>query len=246
VSQPVNPESLSMQTTTSQLPPELQAHVEQYQDIRTSFETARDEADRLDAAIERQRKAVDGAENEATQAREEVAHLLRQPGTSPKEIQRLKAKERAAYTLAEDNRSVMAELEAAYQDAANQVGSVKAKERSCYAQLLSAYADVLMKQTDVVLEPLYRAIQMQEWAYAAQTGKGIADWEYRSTDARSAALAVMYGRIKQGLDTFRFEAKGDAVLQAVQRPDGLDRFKTLSPAARHRNGVLQQLTPQQH
>ena len=56
----------------------------------------------------------------------------------------------------------------------------------------------------------------------------------------------MYGRIKQGLDTFRFEAKGDAVLQAVQRPDGLDRFKEISPAARHRNKVLQQLTARQH
>lgn len=103
-----------MQTTTQQLLPELRAPLERYQEVRASFETARDEADRLAAEMQRQRKAEEGAENEAKQAREEVAQLLREPGTSPKAIQQLKAKERAAYTLAEDYRSVCAELEAAY------------------------------------------------------------------------------------------------------------------------------------
>ncbi len=230
-----------MQTTTPQLFPELRAPLERYQEVRASFETARDEADRLGAEIQRQRKAAEGAENEAKQAREEVAQLLREPGTSAKAIQQLKAKERAAYTLAEDYRSVSAELEAAYKEAAEKAGIAKDEERGCYAEVLSSYADVLVKQGSNVFEPLYRAIRMQERAYAAQTGRGLANWEYRSDDARSAALAVMYGHIKQGLGAFKFEVEGDAVLQAAQRPTGLDRFQELGPAAQSRNRVLRQL-----
>ncbi|WP_199029070.1 hypothetical protein [Ralstonia sp. ASV6] len=234
-----------MQTTTPQLLPELRAPLERYQEVRASFETARDEADRLDAELQRQRKAAESAENEAQQAREEVAQLLREPGTSAKAIQQLKAKERAAYTLAEDYRSVSAELEAAYKEAAAKAGIAKEEERSCHTALLSSYAEVLMAQATNVLEPLYRAIRMQERAYASQTGRGLADWEYRNDDARSAALAVMYGHIKRGLDTFTIDMDGDVVLRAVQRPAGLDRFQELSPAAQHRNLVLQQLAAQQ-
>lgn len=221
--------------------PSLRAPLERYQEVRASFETARDEADRLAAEMQRQRKAEEGAENEAKQAREEVAQLLREPGTSPKAIQQLKAKERAAYTLAEDYRSVCAELEAAYKEAAEKAGIAKDEERSCYAEVLSSYADVLMKQASNVFEPLYRAIRMQERAYAAQTGRGMANWEYSSDDARSAALAVMYGYIKQGLDTFKFEVEGDAVLQAAQRPTGLGRFEELSLAAQSRNQMLRKV-----
>ena len=230
-----------MQTTTPQLLPELRAPLERHQQARASFEIARDEADRLTAEMQRQRQAAEGAENEAKQAREEVAQLLREPGTSAKAIHQLKAKERAAYTLAEDYRSVCAELEAAYKEAAEKAGTAKDEERTCYAAVLSAYADALMKQASNVFEPLYRAIRMQERAFAAQTGRGMADWEYRSDDARSAALAVLDDHIKQGLDTFKFEVEGDVVLQAAQRPKGLDRFKELSPAAQYRNQVLRQI-----
>lgn len=234
-----------MQTTTPQLLPQLRAPLERYQEVRSSFETARDEADRLDAELQRQRKAAESAENDAQQAREEVAQLLREPGTSAKAIQQLKAKERAAYTLAEDYRSVSGELEAAYKEAAGKAGIAKEEERRCHAELLRSYADVLMAQACNALEPLYRAIRMQERVYAAQAGRAMADWEYSSDDARSAALAVMYGHIKRGLDTFKFEADGDAVLQAAQRPAGLDRVRELSPAAQQRNRALQQLAAQQ-
>lgn len=126
-------------------------------------------------------------------------------------------------------------------EAAEKAGIAKDEERSCYAEVLSSYADVLMKQASNVFEPLYRAIRMQERAYAAQTGRGMANWEYSSDDARSAALAVMYGYIKQGLDTFKFEVEGDAVLQAAQRPTGLGRFEELSLAAQSRNQMLRKV-----
>lgn len=245
MSQPVNPESLPMQTTTPQLPPELQAHVEQYQDIRASFETARDEADRIDAEIEHQRKAAEGAENEATEAREEVAQLLRKPGTSAKEIQRLKAKERAAYTLAEDYRSVMAELEAAHEEAAEKAGIAKDKERRCYVALLSTHADELIKQACTTLEPLYRAIRMQQWAFAAQTGRGMAQWEHWTDSARNAALSVMDGHIQRGLQSFKFDVEGDPLFQAAQRPAGLGRFKEMTPATIHFRRVTKQLAAAQ-
>lgn len=238
--QPVNLESLFMQTTTPQLSPNLQAPLERYQAARARFETTRDEADRLDAEIQKQRKAAEAAENEAQHAREEVAQLLRKPGSSAKEIQQLKAKERAAYTLAEDYRSLMAELEAAHDEASKQVGTAKEDEQGQYTALLGAYADALMEQANAVLEPLFRAIRVQECAYVAQTGRVMADWEYRSDDARSAALAVMYGHIKRGLSSFEFDVGADAVFEAAQRPSGRDRFKEASVAARHRDRVLQE------
>lgn len=234
-----------MQTTTPQLPPELQARVEHYQGIRASFETARNEADRLDAEIEHQRKAAEAAESEATQAREEVAQLLRKPGTSAKEIQRLKAKERAAYTLAEDYRSVMSELEAAYEEAAEKAGIAKDKERLCYVALLGTYADELIKQACAALDPLYRAIRMQQWAFAAQTGRGMAQWEHWTDSARSAALSVMDGHIQRGLKSFEFDVEGDPLFQAARRPAGLDRFKEMTPAALHRRSVTKQLAAAQ-
>jgi len=241
VSQPVNPESISMQTTTPELMPELQAPLKCYEQARACFEAARDEADRLDAEIQLQRKAAEEAEREAKQAREEVAQLLRKRGTSAKDIQPLKAKERAAYTLAEDYRSVMAELEAAYEEACYQVSSAKSEEDGRYAAVLEAYADALMKRAKSALDPLYGAIRVQEWANSARAAHGTATWKYWGESARSAALSVMYDHMKRGFDSFKFDVKGDAVLQAAQRPAGLDRFKEISPAARHLRRVTKQL-----
>lgn len=225
-----------MQITTLERHPELQARLETYQATRIRFEAARAEIDRLDSDAQKHRKAAEAAEVEALQARAEVVQLIRKHG-SVKDIHQFKAKERAAYTLAEDYRAVLSETQAASEEANYKAGVAKYEERDDYTRFLRAYADALMREAEGLIAPLFLAIRVQQSAYAHQTGPGIADWEYTNENERDAALARMHEVIKQGFRDFKFDPATDPVLQAATRPTGVDEIQEVSPATRHRDRV---------
>ncbi|MDB0564809.1 hypothetical protein AB6Q13_00745 [Ralstonia solanacearum] len=228
-----------MQATRHQLPTEVLERLAAHQAARARFEAARDEADRIHADAQTQSQAAEAAEKEAQQARAEVALLLRKPGSSTREIHRLKANERAAYTLAEDYRAVVSEFQVAHSEAAQEAGYTKAQERSAYAALLTSYADSLMKHAEAVLEPLLHAMWVQERAYAYTGSQG-------PISSRDAALEDMCRLLAQRFKASQFDAECDELLQAAVRPVGLDRFNDLSPAGQHRDRVLrEQITTQQ-
>lgn len=225
-----------MQTTTLERHPELQARLEAYQATRTRFEAARAEIDHLDSDAQKHRKAAEAAEVEALQARGDVVQLIRKHG-SVKDIHQFKAKERAAYTLAEDYRAVLSETQAACEEANYKAGAAKYDERSDYTNFMQAYADALMREAEDLIAPLFLAIRVRQSAYAHQAGRGMADWEYSNGNARDAALARMYELIKRGFEDFKFDPATDPVLQAATRPAGVDEIQEVSPATQYRDRV---------
>ncbi|AMP36823.1 hypothetical protein [Ralstonia solanacearum] len=229
-----------MQTTTPQLSPDLKASLEAYQDVRKRFEAARDEAGRIDADLQKHRKAAEAAEAEAQQARLNAAELMRNPVSSMKDIHQLKAKERASYTLSEDYRAIVAEFQIAHDEAMYQAGAIKFDEGSAYGGLLQRYADALMHEAGQLVTPLFHAIRVQELANAYAAARGKANWEYTSDSARSAALSRIYGVIERGFSAFKFDSTSDAVLRVASRPAGLDRIKEVSPVKQRHDRVLRE------
>ncbi|MHA6822187.1 hypothetical protein ACQUKI_11705 [Ralstonia pseudosolanacearum] len=230
-----------MQTTPTPLSTELQAALERYKAVRAGFEQARDEAARIDADLQEHHKAAEAAEVEAQQARTDAAQLMRNTGSSMKDIRALKATERAAYTLAEDYRAIVAEFQTAHDEAAIKAGVARRDEDDAYLAVLRDYADMLMSEAAQLAAPLFRVIRVQELANAyAAAAPGGADWELFSDTARKAALSTLYGVIERSLADFEFDRTSDAVLQAAQRPTDLEGFKVISTAALHRDRVLRQ------
>jgi len=230
-----------MQTVTTPLSTELQETLERYKAARAAFEQPRDEAARIDADLQKHRKAAEAAEAEAQQARDEAAQLIRNTGSSTKELHALKAKERAAYTLAEDYHAIAAEFQAAYDEAINKAGIAKRKEDAAYTGVLCDYAALLMSEAAQLAAPLFRAVRVQELANAhlAAPPRG-ADWQLFSETACKAALATLFGIIERSVADFEFDRAGDAVLQAATRPTGLDSIKVVSLVAQQRDHILRQ------
>ncbi|MHA6915925.1 hypothetical protein ACQUJO_22755 [Ralstonia pseudosolanacearum] len=227
------------------LPADLQAALACHQATRGKFEAARDEADRIETDMQKHRTAADAAETEAQQARQEAAKLMRSTKTAPHELRDLKAKERAAYTTAEDYRAIVAEFEEAHVDAKIGAGAAKLDENAAYLTVLETYADTLMSEAKQMLVPLLRAIAMQERAYNNGAARPNAAWEYMNESAADAALARMYGVIKRAFEAFKFDSADDAVLQAAIRPSGLSRFLPFSPGALHVRRTLRAKAAQQ-
>lgn len=230
-----------MQIELPKLSPEAQAALERYKAAREEFERARDETDRLDADLQKHRKAAEAAEAEAQQARADAAQLMRNTGASMKDIHALKAKERAAYTLAEDYRAIVAEFQTALNEVLTKAGVAKEEEAGAYNGVLRARADSLMAEAVHLVAPLFPAIRMQEMANAHSAATpGGADWQYFNETSRKAALSTLFGVIEQGLSAWTPDHTSDPALEAAKRPAGRERFKVVSVAALHRDNVLRQ------
>ena len=230
-----------MKTELSELSPEVQAALQRHQAAREEFERARDEADRLDADLQKHNKAAEAAEAEAQQARADAAQLMRNTGASMKDIHALKAKERAAYTLAEDYRAIVAEFQTAHSEALTKAGIAKREEDDVYNEVLRARADSLMAEAVHLVAPLFPAIRMQEMANAhSAAALGGADWQHFHETARKAALATLFGVIERGFSDWTPDHTSDPALEAAKRPAGRERFKVVSVVASYRDNVLRQ------
>ncbi|KFX81437.1 hypothetical protein LBW59_06105 [Ralstonia solanacearum] len=231
--------------TIAALPANVQAALTRHQATREQFEAARDEADRIATDMQKHRTAADAAEIEAQQARQEAAKLMRSTKTAPHALRDLKAKERAAYTTAEDYRAIVAEFEEAHVDAKIEAGAANRDESVAYLIVLETYAASLMSEAARQVAPLLRAIAVQEKAYNNGAPRSNAAWEYTNESAADAALARMYGVIKQAFEAFKFDSANDTVLQAVVRPSGLGRYPRVSPGAIHVIKTKREMAAQQ-
>lgn len=214
-----------MQTTTPEISPDLQERLQTHRAARERFELACDEVDRREADLQRLMKALEAAENEASQAREEAVALMRNPDASHKGIYQLKAKERASYTMAEDYRAIVEEQKLAGEEAKLKAGVAKREEWEALTSLLKVYADELAREASNHLAPVLRAMHVREQALRQESAvPWDVEWENFYDSAREAAKDSVWTLIKQYLDAFEYDSATDVVLQAATRPSGLDRF----------------------
>ncbi|CAG2159552.1 MULTISPECIES: hypothetical protein [Cupriavidus] len=224
-----------MNTDTTTLPQRVRDALETYRRDRAAFESARDKAARLRGDLQKHTKAAEAADAEALSARNEAAALMRDTGASMKQIRDLKGKERAAYTLAEDYRAIIAEVQLALEEAELEAGLAKGAESDAYSSVATAYAEGLFEALGDALSPLHHAVHALAHAYQRQAGPGGAPWEQRGyRSAIDAALARAHSVIAHGVKAAAFDASCDPVLSRAERPNGLADFKVASPATKQK------------
>lgn len=104
-----------------------------FEDAKGNFNQARDAALARKAEAAKMRQSADDAEAEAVKTKADRQNLIRSADASPKKLRDLVAKERAAYSLAEDYRELVKEHEAAFEE-------VKFHAENCAGHMLSARA----------------------------------------------------------------------------------------------------------
>ena len=223
-----------MNTHTTTLPQSVRDALETHQRHRAAFESARDKVARLRGDLQKHTKAADAADAEALSARNDAAALMRDTGPSMKQIRDLKSKERAAYTLAEDYRAIIAEVQLALEEAELEAGLAKGAESAAYSGVATAYAEGLFEALGDSLAPLQQAVQALAHAYGRQAVEsGGAPWEQRGyRSALDAALARAHSTITAGVKAAAFDASRDPVLSLAERPNGVADFKVISPATK--------------
>lgn len=211
----------------------LQVALTQYNDAAAAFISARDNVSRIKADLEKNTKAADAADAEALAARNEAAALMRDAGASMKQLRDLKGKERAAYTLAEDYRSIIAEIQFALDEAILEARIAHRVEADAYCGVLNQRAKELLSSSGQMLRPFIHAIHLLADAYACQARRpGGAQWEqlgYKT--AIDAALADAYAVVHHGVSEYPAETEQDDVLATIERPSGRSSFEPAYHAA---------------
>jgi len=205
----------------------LRGGLSRYCDAATAFDSARDNVSRIKADLEKNAKAAEAADAEALAARNEAAALMRDTGTSMKQLRDLKGKERAAYTLGEDYRSIIAEIQLALDEAILDARIARHAEADAYSVLVSLRAEELFDSASETLQPIIHAIQILASAYSIQAAQpGGAQWEMlgfqTSTDA---ALEKAFSMIRKGVKESREVEDCDDVLSNIERPSGRSDFQ---------------------
>ncbi|EHP41249.1 hypothetical protein OR16_21161 [Cupriavidus basilensis OR16] len=222
-----------METTLPEIPPSLQEAIERYQQARSAFETARDAAARIAGDLIKHQKSAEASETEAQAARLEAANLMRNAAAPLKQIRDLKAKERAAYTQAEDYRGIVADMQLAVDEAKLNAGSAKSNEHTRFCAAITVYADVAMKHAAQTLGPLFAAMELVELAYALEGHHGTT-WGQLGYDSPRDAMHDRVRKIIQNAYTAaKTKLTGDKVMGMLKRPNGLDAVETTSPVGRH-------------
>lgn len=211
----------------------LQLALSQHRDAAAAFDAARDNVSRIKADLEKNSKAAEAAEAEALAARDEAAVLMRDTDASMKQIRDLKGKERAAYTLAEDYRSIIAELQLALDEASLDAGIAQRAEADAYSGVVNTYAVDLLSSASQTLQPFFHAIHVLADAYSCQARQpGGAQWQQLGYDtSMDAALGKAFAVIRAGIGASGARVEGDAVLDSVERPPGRGDFTPVSPVS---------------
>lgn len=211
----------------------LQVALTRYHDVAAAFNSARDNVSRIKADLEKNTKAADAADAEALAARNEAAALMRDAGASMKQLRDLKGKERAAYTLGEDYRSIIAEIQLALDEAILDARIAQREEADAYSAVVNRRAKELLSSSGQMLRPFIHAIHVLADAYACQARRpGGAQWEQlgynTSTDA---ALADAFAVVHHGVSEYQAETEQDDVLATIERPSGRSNFEPAYGAA---------------
>ncbi|VVE12379.1 hypothetical protein PMO31116_02675 [Pandoraea morbifera] len=224
---------------TTEHSPTVKAAITKHAEACVAFEKLRDDADRLAAELETHRKAASAADAEANSARESVKALIRDGNPSPKKIHELKAQERAAYTLAEDYRSIAAEVEALFALAKVEAGDAKKDERECFANIVATRRDEQLAALPENLQPVIHAMALVERRMRLD-GPG-ASWAMNGlVSLKEAMLREVFSVIERTYDATADDAKQDTVVDTVARPMGRERYDTMSPSMRYRLSVENQ------
>lgn len=219
--------------TTLQLTEDLQATLSRYREAAAAFDSARDNVSRIEADLGKNTKAAEAADAEALAARNEAASLMRDAGASMKQIRDLKGKERAAYTLGEDYRSIAAEIQLALDEAILDARIAQCAEEDAYSGVVYRRAEDLLNSADETLQPFIHAIRILADAYACQGRRpGGAQWAQLGYEtSKDAALASAFAVVRKGVSEYQAAAEQDDVLTSIERPSGRSDFEPAYGAA---------------
>lgn len=216
----------------------VRSALDNHQRERAAFEAAHGKVIRLRTDLLKHEKAAEAADAEALSARNEAAALMRDSGASMKQIRDLKSKERAAYTLGEDYRAIIADVRLAIDDAEFEAGTIKRAEAEAYSDVASVYAEDLFQGLGDSLAPLHHAIHVLTRAFELQACPAGAQWEQRGyQSATEAALAHAYGVVASGAKAASLDLASEPVFRMAERPNGLADVKAVGPAGSHKRQV---------
>ncbi|MEN7528137.1 hypothetical protein [Cupriavidus sp. DL-D2] len=214
-------------TMTTLLTEAFQATLDRYREAAAAFNSARDNVSRLEADLERHTKAADAADAEALAARSEAAALMRDASASMKQIRELKGKERAAYTLGEDYRAIIAEIQLALDEAILEARIAQCAEEDAYSGVVYRRAEELFSSAGETLQPFIHAIRILANAYACQGRRpGGAQWAQLGYETSTdVALADAFAVVRKGVSGYQAAEEQDDVLTSIERPAGLGNFE---------------------
>lgn len=219
--------------TTLQLTEDSQATLSRYREAAAAFDSARDNVGRIEADLEKNTKAAEAANAEALAARNEAASLMRDAGASIKQLRDLKGKERAAYTLEEDYRSIIAEIQLALDEATLDARIAQCAEADAYSAVVCRRAEELLSSAGETLQPFIHAIHMLADAYACQGRQpGGAQWAQLGYKTPiDAAMGRAFSVVRKGVTECRAAPESDDVLCGIERPSGRGNFEPAYGAA---------------
>ncbi|WP_293765917.1 hypothetical protein [uncultured Aquitalea sp.] len=186
-----------------------------------TYQQARQDWQAKAVLFTQQQQAAEAAEASAQGFKEQARALLRQVlGKNTKELQALRAEERAAYSQAEDFRSLLDELELARDEAELAMLEAGQGYLSRRNRALEMLADAYMAAALQQIDPLLTALSLREdalnregmWATWRQTG-------YQS--AIDMALHDLAGALKQRVANFKRDDSQEPIIQALPWQDGL-------------------------
>lgn len=220
--------------TNTQIIERLQTQANTVLAARQAFEAKRDEVTALRAEIALHRKGAEAADSEARGIREETAGLLRAlAGQLTKHFRDLKAKERAAYTLAEDFRELVANLELMLEEAEDDARSLLASYLTKANHLRVAYADALIEEGLATLPPALIA-GMRFKATSLDAEDRWATWkQFTFSTANQHALAQLTDKLPAALNR-QVEFEDSPIEDALRLQDRAGIEPETSPAARAR------------
>ncbi|MEH6460377.1 hypothetical protein [Chitinimonas sp. JJ19] len=210
---------------------ELEAMASQVARCRSDFEAKRDAVIALRAEIATQRKAAEAAETEAFNMRQGAKGLLRQlAGQVSKPFRDFKSKERAAYTLAEDFRELVAELENNLSEQEDDASELLDRWRNASNALRGAYADALIAEGLAALPDALIAGLRLKAAYHGSESRWATWRQFSFATSDEFALAQLHGKLPSALNR-EISVPDSAVLTQLQALDAAG-ITTGSVAAR--------------
>lgn len=218
-----------MHLTDPKLNAQLSEKLEASQQAFTVFQqTYRAYSDKA-ALCQQQREAAEAAENSARGFREQARALLREMlGKPSKKMQELRAEERSAYTLAEDYRSFIDELEIERDEALlamQEAGRTYTYKR---ASALDTYAEGLLGQALDQIEPLLKALAV--WIEVLNRQGRFANWRQQGFEsAQEVVMADIHKRLEQRLYGYHLDHDADPVYQALPWENGLNEAQQATP-----------------
>lgn len=186
--------------------PEIAAVIAEHHSACATYAASLEEIARITEYQTKQKALADSAEAEAGQARKEAMRQLRIIDGDPKALRELKAKERAAYTLAEDYQAFVAELENAKDDAEIAAVEIAVALKHKQSAALESYKAALVDDVVAACLGHVRAV------------------ERSNLFDRATLVSELSKRIATSLSDAPAESNNDPVREALDLPAGIYHY----------------------